>query len=152
MLTPSSLPARLLAAFLTLGAAFLAWRALFLIGAGFAAQYVLWLVVLTGLELVLALVIFGLSLAWLATGSARWAGRTLRLTAAIILLHAVRVAVFALGRIGPWPDLDLRPEHRPMPPEAWSLFDVWFASVMAGLSLLVLLGVLTCRHSRAGRG
>lgn len=33
-------------------------------------------------------------------------------TAALVVVHAFRVAVFALGRTGPWIDFDVRPEFR----------------------------------------
>ena len=150
MLTPSSPSARLLAALLTLGAAVLCYRARFLIWAGYAALYVGWLRAMTWAELALAVTILGTALAWLVTGAANWCKWTLRLTVAIILLHSVRVAVFALARIGPWFDFDLRPSERPLDPESWSWFDVWFAVGMSLASLVVLAaGLAWWRRTRA---
>ena len=142
---PANMRSRLLAGFLLIGGAFLFYRAAFLIWVGHAARYVFWLRGLTFVELALAAVIVATAAIWLAGGSAAWRRRTLQLTAALIVLHALRVAVFALARTGPWIDFDVRPEHRPVDPATWSWVEVWFASGMAGLSLIVLLAVLVWR-------
>jgi len=149
---PGSRAARTFAALLMLAAPILIYRAAFLIWTGVASRYVIWLNVLTWIELLLAVSIVGAALVWLVSGGRAWCALTLRLTAAIILLHAFRVAVFVIARVGPWIDFDVRPEERPVDPAGWDWFQIWFASAMAGLSLLVLFGVLIWRRRRDGLG
>ena len=43
----------------------------------------------------------------------------LRLGAAAAILHALRVIIFVLGRVGPWIDFDVRPEHRALHDARW---------------------------------
>jgi hypothetical protein len=138
----SSRAARALAAALMLGAPILVYRAVYLIGAGHAARYVVWLQVLTWVELLLAVSISIVALVWLVSGARAWCGLTLRLTAAIILLHAFRVAIFVIGRIGPLIDVDLRPEERPLDPASWDWSHIWIAGGLTVASLLVLAGAL----------
>jgi len=139
---------RRLAAALALGGAFLTYRAAVLLATGHDTRFVPWLAALTWVELALAGLITGLALLWLVTGTARWRGPVLRLTAGLVVLHAVRVGVFVAARAGPWGDFDLRPEFRPLPAEAWSWGEVWFAGAMAALALLVVLAVARAGRSR----
>ena len=86
---------------------------------------------------------FLLDLGWLA-GSVAWlirndTGRpriTLRLAAAAIILHAIRVYIFVLGRTGPWIDFDVRSGHLADHSESWTWTGVYFAGIMATLGVI----------------
>jgi hypothetical protein len=69
----------------------------------------------------------------------------LRATAAAVFLHAVRVLIYALGRIGPWIDFDIRPEYRALYSSRGSMGWVYFASIM---SILGILGVIIIWRNR----
>lgn len=148
--TRAGATSRAAAAFLTLGGAFLTYRAATLIGQGHAAQYVPWLEVLTYVELVLAAATTLAALGWLIRGAA-WVRPTLRLTAALVVLHAVRVAVFVLARTGPAVDFDIQSGYRPLPADAWTWAEVWIAGGLAALSLVVLVVVWRRRRLTATR-
>ena len=84
---------------------------------------------------------------WIGATEAR-AWLALRLTVAAVVVHAVRVAVYIIGRTGPWHDFDVRPAfHGAQPPE-WHW--VIFAGTMAFLSLIVTAVIWRIRR-RAGR-
>ena len=63
----------------------------------------------------------------------------LKIGASAAILHAIRVLIFVLGRIGPWVDFDVRPEYRAMHYTRWSWSGVYFAAIM---SVLGVIGVL----------
>jgi uncharacterized protein (TIGR03382 family) len=84
---------------------------------------------------------------WFSTPSTDRATTARRAVTAMILIHALRVLVFVLGRTGPWVDFDVRPEYA----TTWTWFDVWFAGVGAAISLIVLGLVWQLRRRRSLR-
>lgn len=97
----------------------------------------LWVILLLILEFLTDLSCLLSALVWFLSNSNRNAMMTLRLGAAATLLHALRVLIYALGRIGPWVNFDVRPEYRAIYVFDWSW--VYFASVLSGLSIVAIV-------------
>jgi hypothetical protein len=71
------------------------------------------------------------------------------MTAAVIIVHAVRVLIYVMGRAGPWINFDVRPENRALHHTRWTWEGVYFAGSMSAFSVIVLLFiVLMKRHSK----
>ena len=98
---------------------------------------VLWVILLLILEFVIDLGCVIFSVRWFISSRKEQARIPLRLGAAATILHAVRVAVFVLGRTGPWENFDIKSEHHSTYTFEW--FWVYFAAV---LSLLGVVGVV----------
>ncbi|MFW2381469.1 MAG: hypothetical protein ACN4GZ_06895 [Acidimicrobiales bacterium] len=108
-----------------------------------------WVIGLAGVEFVLDLATLLTSIRWGVTNLRRHRSLPLRLAAAATLLHAARVGVFVLGRLRPFKDFDVRPEHRSSHDQRWNWRQVTFAVVM---SLLGVVGVFVVRmriHQRS---
>ena len=101
-----------------------------------------WVIGLAAVELVLDIATFGASVRWALTAVRRHRQLPLRLATAAIALHAGRVLVFVVGRLPPFKDFDVRPEHRADHDRRWSWNEVWFAGVM---SILGVVGVFVVR-------
>jgi len=84
---------------------------------------------------------------WWIGGTEKRAWLALRFTAAAVIVHAVRVLIYALGDVGPWPHFDVRPAYR----AAQVVDPTWvaLASTLAALSLVVLFVIWRLRR-RAG--
>ena len=98
---------RTLATLLFIGAGFLLYRTLAMVSGGALETLVAWVVVLLMLELIadgIAMVVCG---AWAIGGRPEQVRAVIRVTAVVVVLHAVRVLVFVLGRTGPWVDFDV---------------------------------------------
>ena len=63
-----------------------------------------------------------------------------------MILHAIRVLIYVLGRTGPWENLDVKPEQQDTYTFEW--FWVDFAAVLA---ILGVLGVVVIWRLRAKR-
>jgi hypothetical protein len=137
------------AALLAGGAAILLHRTIALVR---GARRVLkpWVVALTYLEMAVDLLTIGGAVRWWRSGSADDARFPLRVGMAATLLHAVRVLVFVLGRVGPWVDLDVRPEARAGHGERWTWGEVVFAGTMSVLGV-VGVGVIWRRRRLGDR-
>ena len=68
------------------------------------------------------------------------------MTAAVIIVHAVRVLIYVMGRVGPWINFDVRPEFRALHHTRWSWESVYFAGFMSALSVVVLLFILLMKR------
>ncbi len=130
---------RLYAALLGLGASILLSRTIIMLRGGALDVLVGWVSALLVLELLIDTFTLLGSLRWCVTGAERHATPALRFGAAAAILHALRVLVFALGRVEPFLDLDVRPEQRLDHAQPWSWGEVYFAST---LSVLGVLGVI----------
>jgi hypothetical protein len=130
---------RMVATLLFLGAAFLLYRTLAMLAGGAIHVFVPWVVVLLFLELALDALTLGMCLLWGITLSIRHGMLVFRLTAAVVMVHAMRVLIFVLGRTGPWVDFDVQSLARAGHAARWSWFGVWFAGTMSVLSLIVLI-------------
>ncbi|MGI9551055.1 MAG: hypothetical protein ACR2MT_07640 [Aurantibacter sp.] len=128
---------RLYAVFFSIGAGILLTRTIIMFMQGALKQLVPWVAGLLLTELIL-------DVGWIISGIWWWisnrkdkARMTLRLAAIAIILHAFRILIFVMGRLGPWIDFDYRPEYRPLPytERGW----LYFAAIM---SVLGVIGVL----------
>lgn len=138
---------RLAAVGLVLGSGFLLARTIMLMAGGSLGTYSWWAAALLGVESSVDAVVVVAGGAWLVARHSGHATLALRAAAAMILMHAVRVLVFVLGRTGPWVDFDVRPPYRADYATTWSWFEVWFAGTGAALSV-ILLAVVWRRHVR----
>ena len=137
---------RLYATALMLGAGLLLFRTISMIVGGALESQVAWVAVLLVGELLVDAACLAASLRWWITGSTGTAVSALRLGAAAALLHAVRVLIFVVGRVGPWIDFDLRPEYR-APPHGGSVSGwVYFAAVMAITGVAGVIVIWTLRR------
>lgn len=130
---------------LVVGAGILLYRTIALLLAG--ARQVLkgWVVGLTVAEMVIDGLTIAKSARWFLTQDPRDARATLRVGAAATVLHAVRVAVFVVGRTGPWKDFDVRPDQRADHDQRWT----WAQVVVAGvLSVAGLAGAIATWRAR----
>jgi len=101
---------------------------------------VLWVAVLLIAELLIDAGCLLSSIRWLIANDRSKASIPLRMGAAAASLHAVRVLIFVFGRVGPWMDFDVRPEHRALHATRWSWGWLYFAAIM---SVLGVIGVIT---------
>jgi len=138
---------RTYAAIVGLGIWVLLIRTILMTAQGYLSIFVPWVAGLLALELLLNASVFLSALWWWLGAVASRATLSLRLTATAIVVHAIRVAVFVLGRTGPWHDFDVRPIHRTSSVSEWHW--VIFAAILATLSLVILAAVW--RRLRAHR-
>ena len=135
----SRLSQRSLATVLFIGAAFLLYRTLALVSAGALETFVSWVVVLLMLELIADGITMVVCAAWAISGKAEQVRAVIRATSVVILLHAVRVLIFVLGRTGPWVDFDVKPAARAHHGDSWTWGGVYFAGAMSAISVIALI-------------
>lgn len=121
---------------LVLGAVVLLGRTVAMLSGGALGVLVPWAGALLLAEFVLDVAWLVFAVRWLSTRGTGVVGPTLRVAAAAILIHALRVLVFVVGRVGPWIDFDVRPLERAAHPERWTWGEVYFAGTMALLSVI----------------
>lgn len=138
---------RFYATFIFLGAGFLFFRTILMIIQDALVWMVPWVAALLLAESVLDATILLGAMRWWVTQAEEHASFPLRTTAAAVFLHAVRVLIYALGRVGPWIDFDIRPEYRAIYSSRGSIGWVYFASIM---SVLGILGVIIIWKNRRG--
>lgn len=139
---------RVYAVALLLGGAVLLVRAITLFSQGAIARWTPWVGFSLWVETTVIVIALTTLVLWLVDPSDRRTTAALVVTTVLVLVHAFRVAVFALGRTGPWVDFDVRPEFRADHGALWTWGEVWFASGAALVSLVVTMVVW--RHRRAG--
>ncbi|MDH3295702.1 MAG: hypothetical protein OER95_15395 [Acidimicrobiia bacterium] len=148
--SPTSGRRRLYAAVLFLGGGVLMVRAVTLLGQDAPSRWVPWVGIALYVETAAIIVALVALVRWFLipddhhTTTAFWA------TAALVFVHAFRVAVFALGRTGPWVDFDVRPEYRADHGDSWTWGEVYFASGAALLSVIITLVVWRRRSDHGG--
>jgi hypothetical protein len=130
---------RIYASLLILGACLLLFRTIMMLSQGALGVLVLWVSILLIAELLIDTGCIVSSVGWLRANDATKAGIPLRFGAAAAILHAARVLIFVLGRVGPWIDFDVRPEHRALHSVRWSWGWLYFAAIM---SVLGVIGVI----------
>jgi hypothetical protein len=116
-----------------------------LVSQGSLNVFVLWVSILLIAELLIDLACLVSLIFWWISDDENRASTPLRLAAAVIIVHAVRVLIFVLGRVGPCIDFDVRPEHRALHHTRWSWAGVYFAAIMSVLSILGLIIVWRLR-------
>ena len=136
---PISSRQRIYASLLALGAGILLYRTITMIVQGSLSVLVLWVSILLIAELLLDLSCLMGSIRWWLKNDKSKSQLPLRLGAAAAILHALRVLVFVMGRIGPWIDFDVRPDQRALHEARWTWTGVYFAAIM---SILGLIGVM----------
>jgi hypothetical protein len=122
-----------------LGSCILLFRTIRMLSQGAIEVLVLWVSILLIAELLVDAACLVGSLRWLITSDADKAGTALRFGAAAALLHAFRVLIFVMGRVGPWINFDVRPEHRAQHAARWDWGWLYFAAIM---SVLGVIGVI----------
>ena len=136
---------RLFATLVFLGAGFLFFRTIMMMTQGALVWMVPWVAGLLLAESVLDATIVAGAVRWWATQAKEHASFPLRTTAAAVFLHAVRVLIYASGRLGPWMDFDIKPDYRAIYSSRSSLGWVYFASIM---SVLGIIGVIIVWRNR----
>ncbi|UCG31025.1 MAG: hypothetical protein JSV53_03895 [candidate division WOR-3 bacterium] len=142
---------RLYACLLILGACILLFRTIMMVSDGSLGVLVLWVSVLLVLEMLIDTGWLVSATVWLISGEKTKASVTLKLAAAAITLHAIRVLIFVMGRVGPWVNFDIRPEQRLLHYTRWTWSGVYFAAIMSVLGVLGVIVVWRIRR-RARKG
>lgn len=130
---------RLISGLLFLGACILVFRAYSMLAGGAREVLVGWVYTLLVAELIIDLIALVVLARWFALCTSAARERAIRVTVLVVVLHAIRVGIFAIGRIGPWMDFDVRPEMRASHAERWTWGDVWFASALSIASVVILI-------------
>jgi len=119
----------------------------FLFVEGALLTHTWWVIALTFLEAAIDLSCFVFCIRWFIAKDKTKDSLPLRFGAAAALLHAGRVAIYVLGRAGPWLNFDIKPEFREEIATVW--FWVYFA---ATLSVMGVVGIIIiCRLRKKGR-
>jgi hypothetical protein len=136
---PEKSKQRIYASLLILGASILLFRTIVMLFQGVFDILVLWVFLLLIAELLIDAGCILTSAGWWIANNAKKASVPLRFGAAAAILHAVRVFIFVLGRIGPWINFDVRPAQRALHHTRWTWNEVYFAAIM---SVLGIIGVI----------
>jgi len=131
---------RIYSSLLALGACIFLYRTVTMLYQGALNILVVWVSILLIAELLIDLSCLISSVFWWIKNDKIYAKIPLRLGAAAAILHAIRVFIFVLGRVGPWIDFDVRPEQRAIHYTRWTWTGVYFAAIM---SVLGIIGVIT---------
>jgi len=138
-MTSNGLKQRLYASLLMFGSSILLFRAQLMLLSGALDVNVLWVSVLLVAEFLVDLSCFISCIIWWIKNDESKASVPLRFGAAAVILHAVRVLIFVLGRTGPWINFDVKPVHRAFHATRWTWAQVYFAAIM---SILGVMGVI----------
>ena len=130
---------RTYAVLLFIGAAFLLYRTLAMVSAGALQTLMPWVNFLLMLELIADGIAMVVCAAWAISGRPEQVRAVIRATTVVVLLHALRVLIFVLGRTGPWVDFDVKPEARAHHADSWTWGDVYFAGTMSAISVIALI-------------
>lgn len=133
---------RLYASFLALGAIILLFRTLWMILVEDAYNILVWWVfVLLVLELLIDLGCIAGSIRWFESGSREKARLPLQMGASATILHAFRVLIYVLGRVGPWKNFDLKPDFHSF--ENVDMFWLYFAGILSVAGIVGLIVIWT---------
>ena len=130
---------RLYSSLLFLGACILLFRTITMIVQGYLGVFVIWVSVLLMAEFLVDLGCAAFSVVWWISNDARKDKIPLRLGTAAAILHAIRVLIYVVGRIGSSNNFDIKPEYHSSSYAHWEIGWVYFASIM---SILGLIGVV----------
>jgi hypothetical protein len=129
---------RLYAILVIIGMGFLLYRTVAMTAAGSLMILTWWAGMFLILEMAIDAACVITSLSWLSSGNRSRAIRPLRLCAAGIIVHAIRVLIFVLGRCGPWINFDVRTGQRAAHAERWTWPEVYAAGILSLASLIGL--------------
>ncbi len=119
-----------------LGICILLVRTIIMLTDGSMTTMVAWASALLVVEFLVDVAVVLSAAWWWIGGTAARARLPLRVTVAAVITHAARVAIYILGRTGPWHNFDVRPAFRAEQVAEWHW--VIFAGLMAFLSLVVV--------------
>ena len=142
---------RLYAFLLALGACILLYRTTTMICQGSLNILALWVSIMLIIEMVIDLSCLLSTIPWWISQDRARAKIALRLGAAAAIFHALRVLVFVIGRVGPWINFDVRPEHVASHGATWTWAGVWFAAIMSvlGLAGVIIIWILIRRANKS---
>ena len=136
---------RIYAFLLSVGAGFLLFRTFHMMFVVHAFELLVpWVSVLLVAECIVDLACLVGSIRWAVTNDERNAGLPLRLCVAVIILHAIRVLIYVLGRTGPWINFDVKPVHHASYITNW--FRVYFAGILSALSVVGVIVIWRIRR------
>ena len=139
---------RFYAGLILLGAGILLLRTVLMIAGGAFDVLVWWVGALLLLEMVTDLGVIATAIPWFRSGDATKDSLPLKLGAVAAILHAFRVLIFAMGRIEPWLNFDVRPEHHALHGARW---EWWHVYVACALSIAGVVGVIVIWRLRKRR-
>jgi hypothetical protein len=131
---------------LILGACVLLFRTILMLSQGNLNILVWWVSALLLAEMTLDAACLLSSIRWWIGNDKRYDSIPLRFGAAAAILHAFRVLIFVLGRVGPWIDFDVKPVHRAIHYTRWSPWHLYFAGIMSILGLIGVFVIWTNRR------
>ena len=137
---------RIYASLLILGACVLLFRTIMMLSQGALGFLVAWVSALLIAEMLLDAACLLSSVRWWIADDKKYDSIPLRFGAAATLLHALRVLIFVLGRIGPWIDFDVRPVQRALHADRWSPWQLYFAGILSVLGVIGVLIIWTLRR------
>jgi hypothetical protein len=137
---------RIYASLLMLGACILLFWTVKMFFQGDPAILVWWVSALLLAEMMLDAACLLSSVRWWIADDKRYDSIPLRFGAAAAILHAFRVLIFVLGRVGPWIDFDVKPVHRAIHYTRWSPWHLYFAGIMSVLGLIGVFVIWTNRR------
>jgi hypothetical protein len=142
---------RIYASLLILGACILLFRTIVMVSQGYLAILIFWVSALLIAEMLVDAACLATSIRWWIADDKKYDSIPLRFGAAVAILHAIRVLVFILGRIGPWIDFDVRPVHRALHHTRWSPWQLYFAGILSVLGVIGVIVIWTCRRRAKNR-
>ncbi len=95
-----------------------------------------WVYTLLILEFMIDLACLLAALRWFVLSKWKYASSAMKLGAWAAILHAFRVAIYVLGRTGPWVNFDVNPQYH-----ASYTFDWFWIYFAGGFSILSLVGL-----------
>ena len=137
---------RLYASLLLLGACILLFRTTTMIVQGYLGIFVFWVSVLLIAELLIDLGCAVFSVVWWISADVSKDRIPLRFGATAAILHAFRVLIYVLGRIGPWINFDIKPEHHDSHYTHWEIYWIYFAAIMAILGVIGVVAIWQYRR------
>ena len=130
---------RIYASLLILGAAILLFRTVTMVAEGAFNTLEVWVNILLIIEMLVDLGFVLAAIPWWISNHPKNNLLPFKIGVAVVVVHAIRVLVFVLGRTGPWFDFDVKPEHRALHASRWTWSEVYFASTMVIVSVIVLI-------------
>lgn len=134
---------------LIVGAGVLFYRTIALIRGGARKVLKPWVVQLTFVEMAIDAFTMLSAARWWRSRNPDHADLALTAGACATLVHAGRVAVFVLGRTGPWVDFDVRQDARAGHDKRWTWSQVVFAGTLSALGVIGVVTIWVARRCRA---
>ena len=134
-----SIKPRHYASFFILGSGFLTYRTIRLIVGGALGINATWVSALLFLEMLIDAACVLTSIIWWIKDNNASARLPVNLCAAMVIVHAIRVTIFVIGRLGPWIDFDVKPEARAMHDTRWTWEGVYIAGILSALSIIAVV-------------